>query len=141
MSDLIDRQKAIDAIEDYAKAANDNYEYDKEFGLLQAREILIKAPQYEQDCGDAISRERALKEMAFSDAIRTDDNILYVPLKDVKRHLQNLSSVQPEQVIPHRNYKNLLDYWCECGCYLGKKGEKNYCPDCGKRINWNGKTD
>ena len=49
--------------------------------------------------------------------------------------------VQPKQVIPHRNYKNLLAYWCECGCYLGIKGETNYCPDCGRKVNWNGRTD
>ncbi len=53
-----------------------------------------------------------------------------------------LPSVQPEQVIPHKKYKgNFLTYWCECGCYLGKKGEKNYCPDCGGKVNWNGRTD
>lgn len=50
-------------------------------------------------------------------------------------------SVQPKQVIPHKNYKNFLAYWCECGCYLGKKGEKNYCPDCGRRIDWNERVD
>lgn len=43
MSDLIDRQKAIDAIEDYAENANRSYKYDEEFGLLKAREILIEA--------------------------------------------------------------------------------------------------
>ena len=140
MSD-IDWQKAINDIEDCAEIANRSYKYDEELGLLKAREILIDA-QPVQDCGDAISRERALKEMTFSDAIRTDDNILYVPLKDVNKHLQNLPSVQPEQVIPHKKYKdNFLTYWCECGCYLGKRGEKNYCPDCGGKVNWNGRTD
>lgn len=43
MSDLIDRQKAIDDIEECAEIANRNYEYDREQGLLQAREILIEA--------------------------------------------------------------------------------------------------
>lgn len=41
-------------------------------------------------------------------------------------------------VIPHRNYKYLSDYWCECGWHLGKKGSVKYCADCGRRIDWNG---
>ena len=93
MSD-IDWQKAINDIEDCAEIANRNYEYDREQGLLQAREILIEA-QTVQDCGDAISRERAIKEMAFSDGMDVD-GILYVPLKDVNKHLRNLPSAQPE---------------------------------------------
>lgn len=41
-------------------------------------------------------------------------------------------------VIPHRNYKYLSDYWCECGWHLGKKGSVKYCSDCGRRIDWDG---
>ena len=40
-------------------------------------------------------------------------------------------------VIPHRNYKYLSDYWCECGWHLGKKGSVKYCADCGRKIDWN----
>lgn len=43
---------------------------------------------------------------------------------------------QPEEVIPHRNYKYLSDYWCECGNHLGKKGEVKFCSDCGKKVKW-----
>lgn len=43
MSDLIDRQSVIDAIDDYAEDANKNYEIDKELGLMQARNIVIEA--------------------------------------------------------------------------------------------------
>ena len=50
--------------------------------------------------------------------------------------LKNLPSVQPEEVIPHRNYKYLSDYWCECGWHLGKKGEVKYCSDCGRKVKW-----
>ena len=46
-------------------------------------------------------------------------------------------SAQPE-VIPHRNYKYLSDYWCECGWHLGKKGEVKYCAECGRKVNWHG---
>ena len=40
------------------------------------------------------------------------------------------------EAIPHRNYKYLSDYWCECGWHLGKKGDVKFCSDCGKRIKW-----
>ena len=43
---------------------------------------------------------------------------------------------QTESVIPHRNYKYLSDYWCKCGWHLGKMGDVNYCPNCGKRVQW-----
>lgn len=49
-----------------------------------------------------------------------------------------LPSAQPEEVIPHRNYKYLSDYWCECGWHLGKKGDVKYCAECGRKVNWNG---
>lgn len=47
-------------------------------------------------------------------------------------------SAQPDEVTPHRNYKYLSDYWCECGWHLGKKGDVNYCPNCGKKVKWDG---
>lgn len=53
--------------------------------------------------------------------------------------MNTLPSVQPEEVIPHRNYKYLSDYWCECGWHLGKKGEVKYCSDCGRKVNWDEK--
>ena len=43
---------------------------------------------------------------------------------------------QTKEVIPHRNYQYLSDYWCECGWHLGKKGEVKFCADCGRRIKW-----
>lgn len=52
--------------------------------------------------------------------------------------IRNLPSAQPEEVIPHRNYKYLSDYWCECGWHLGKKGEVKYCSECGRKVNWDG---
>lgn len=50
--------------------------------------------------------------------------------------LSNAPTAQPEEVIPHRNYKYLSDWWCECGWHLGKKGEVKYCSECGKKVNW-----
>ena len=43
---------------------------------------------------------------------------------------------QTKEAIPHRNYQYLLDYWCECGWHLGKKGDVKFCADCGRRIKW-----
>lgn len=37
---------------------------------------------------------------------------------------------------PHRNYQYLSDFWCECGWHLGKAGVYNYCPDCGRMVEW-----
>lgn len=58
--------------------------------------------------------------------------------KEIRIALKNMPSSQPEEVIPHRNYKYLSDYWCECGWHLGKKGEVKYCADCGRKVNWDG---
>ena len=52
--------------------------------------------------------------------------------------LEKLPSAQPEEVTPHRNYQYLSDYWCECGWHLGKMGDVNYCPNCGKKVKWDG---
>lgn len=43
---------------------------------------------------------------------------------------------QTKEAIPHRNYQYLLDYWCECGWHLGKKGDVKFCADCERRIKW-----
>lgn len=53
----------------------------------------------------------------------------------------NQPSAQTEEVIPHRNYKYLSDYWCECGWHLGKKGDVKYCADCGRKVNWDERLD
>ena len=50
--------------------------------------------------------------------------------------LSDLPSIQREEAVPHRNYKYLSDYWCECGNHLGKKGDVKYCSDCGKKVKW-----
>ena len=43
---------------------------------------------------------------------------------------------QTKEVIPHRNYQYLSDYWCECGWHLGKYNAVKFCADCGRKINW-----
>ena len=48
----------------------------------------------------------------------------------------NVGDIISREVIPHRNYKYLSDYWCECGWHLGKKYEVKYCSDCGRKVNW-----
>ena len=56
----------------------------------------------------------------------------------IERKLYDLPSAEPErkEVIPHKNYQYLSDYWCECGNHLGKKYEVTYCSDCGRKVNW-----
>lgn len=52
---------------------------------------------------------------------------------DAADALESLSKA----VIPHRNYENCHIYWCECGWFLRNKDQTpNYCPNCGKRIEW-----
>lgn len=74
---------------------------------------------------DLISRQ-ALYEYALNqkDKCVTPNDIMRFP------------SAQPEEVTPHRNYQYLSDYWCECGWHLGKMGDVNYCPNCGKKVKW-----
>lgn len=89
---------------------------------------------------DLISRERAIKEMAFSGGINVD-GILYVPLKDVNKHLQNLPSVQPERkkgrwkhvdpITEAISPKGWMPWYCsECGVGVGKH-QTTFCPNCG----------
>jgi len=52
--------------------------------------------------------------------------------------LKAVLSAEPEEVIPHRNYKYLSDFWCECGWHLGKKGDVKYCAECGRKVKWDG---
>ena len=83
---------------------------------------------------DCVERQAAMK-IRFSSGF-DHDGILFVPYRDVKEHLKKLPSVQPEEAVPHRNYKYLSDFWCECGNHLGKKGDVKYCSDCGKKVKW-----
>lgn len=48
------------------------------------------------------------------------------------------SIAHAKKVTPHRNYKYLSDYWCECGWHLGKKGDVKYCSECGRKVRWDG---
>ena len=55
-------------------------------------------PEREKTIGfmnDLISRKSALEGMSFSNGLEVD-GILYVPLRDVRKHLRNLQSIQPE---------------------------------------------
>ena len=76
---------------------------------------------------DLISRQGAID--ALGDAhFKNYGNAIMV--------IQALPSAYPKEVIPHRNYNYLSDYWCECGWHLGKKGEVKYCSECGRKVNW-----
>ena len=82
---------------------------------------------------DLISRQRAVDAISsmFAPTPTQKDMV-----EDCLEIIDNLPSVQPEEAIPHRNYKYLSDYWCACGWHLGKKGAVKYCADCGRKVNW-----
>jgi hypothetical protein len=84
--------------------------------------------------GDMISRQDAI-DYLISKANRIGA-YGYISTKEIYDYLSGLPSAEPEEVIPHRNYKYLSAFWCECGNYLGKKGEVIYCSDCGRKVNW-----
>lgn len=102
--------------------------------LRDAVDVAIKALEAHTD-GDTISRQAAidLVEGLESAWLKGEIDLLY---PKVVKGLIGLPSAQPEEVIPHRNYKYLSDYWCECGWHLGKKGEVKYCSECGRKVNW-----
>lgn len=69
------------------------------------------------------SRKRALEKMTFSNGINVD-GILYVPLKDVNKHLQNLPPAQPE-IIRCKDCK----YWKDSdGAYRRGFDAESKCP-------------
>ena len=98
MSD-IDWQKAINDIEDCAEIANRNYEYDREQGLLQAREILIEAqPVQPEKLTDAEQRifltamgreEKVCKEIDEKNPNEEpyEDSLVYV-CKEIERKVK-----------------------------------------------------
>ena len=59
---------------------------------------------------DLISRKRALEEMTFSCGIE-QDGVLYVPLRDVNKHLKNLPSEAYLQTIATERYEDLCKYF------------------------------
>ena len=93
---------------------------------------------------DLISRQAAIKYLMANMNWYDEDG--YESDEDYKREcitelINGVPSAQSEEVIPHRNYKYLSDYWCECGWHLGKKGEVKYCSECGRKVNWDECTD
>lgn len=63
----------------------------------------------------------------------SEDDCRSILLKDAADALEAISKT----VIPHRNYEHCHIYWCECGWFLRNKDQTpNYCPNCGKRIEW-----
>ena len=90
---------------------------------------------------DLIDRQAAIEALAkfVPYAICDESTESYTNgLTDAYNLICQLPSAQPEEVTPHRNYQYLSDYWCECGWHLGKMGDVNYCPNCGKKVKWDG---
>ncbi len=61
---------------------------------------------------DLISRKSALEGMSFSEGLEAD-GILYVPLRDVRKYLRNLPSVQPEPCVDAVSRKDAIKDVCD----------------------------
>ena len=85
----------------------------------------------------AIDADKLLSERMKSKYYHLPNGDIAIPIIDIE-NAPTIEPAQPEEVIPHRNYKYLSDYWCECGWHLGKKGEVKYCSECGRKVNWDG---
>ena len=147
MSDLISRHAVIDAI----KNSDVFVFYDNDTQVDDAIEIAIRSTKK-----SAINAISELLPSAQPERLTDDDfETIRIHLNAFKETLCNqrrwkeaeeyqciidrfmaFASAQPEEVIPHRNYKYLSDFWCECGNHLGKKGDVKYCSDCGKKMKW-----
>lgn len=80
---------------------------------------------------DLISRQAAL-EIKVSDGYNVD-GILYVPFKDVYKHLKTISSVHPEQKTGR--WIDMDDHvMCSCCGATHYGADKNYCPNCGAKM-------
>lgn len=92
-------------------------------------------------CTDERTEDMISRQAAIDRFVKLGD--YYNGRDEVKRGIHqciavayDLPSAQPKEVIPHRNYKYLSDYWCACGWHLGKKGDVKYCAVCGRKVNW-----
>ena len=118
--------------------------YWEDANVEKALEVAISV--LESQDGDTISRQAAIDTIKDTDVCvcysenESVDDVIDSAIRATKgsviASIEQLPSAQPEEVIPHRNYKYLSDYWCECGWHLGKKGEVKYCADCGRKVNW-----
>lgn len=86
---------------------------------------------------DLISRQAAIDAADRADYTGLAVEDVKKVTDEVVKELKKLPSAQPE-VVPHRNYQYLSDYWCECGWHLGKKNDVRYCSNCGRKVKWDG---
>ena len=86
-------------------------------------------------CTDTISRQDAYDTL--TDYYHHTTQTQHDALRDALSRVPSAQS-KPREVVPHRNYHYLSDYWCKCGWHLGKKGDVKHCPDCGRKVIWDG---
>ena len=143
MDDLISRKAAIEALSDgalvnYQAAGHNN-------GLVKAIDVIKGLPSTQPTqtnmpntlkALDCVSRQAAISNIKNGFHWETVNGIMaQAVLKQVIHDIEIMPSAQPVEVTPHRNYKYLSDYWCECGNHLGKKGTATFCSDCGRKVN------
>ena len=150
MSDLIRRRAAIDAVHKNYDTILD-FKSDGHTVADSFEDIINALPSAQPDIpdtnvGDMISRQAAIDTLltlgfvwddGLSDVEKEElDYAIHGMIMAYKERIDQLPSAQPEEVIPHRNYMYLSDFWCECGWHLGKKDSVKYCANCGKKVKW-----
>ena len=143
MSDLISRQKAIDAIE-FEKVYMTAYEngvdkgnplalYNK--GLDDAIKVIKNAPTIEVSTKNLISRQNVV------DALELGLDNDYVDATELLEYVKSLPSVEPEErtakVKTIAYSYTVYDCNGECdNCGQSVDEEWDYCPSCGARLEW-----
>ena len=134
--DSIDRQAAIDAIENA---------FDRETILNRfVRKIAISAvrklPSAQQEpCEDAVSRKMAMDAITASTPYCVVPDDYHISVVDMEFRISTLPSVTPKQRTGHWIEYRCDMYICsECdNVYTDLSGERygmNYCPNCGARM-------
>lgn len=86
-------------------------------------------------CGDE-KNEWCVRE-TYKCPLWNEDRITDECKADLMLAAADALEAKSKAVIPHRNYENLNLYWCDCGWFLRNRDKTpNYCPNCGKRIEW-----
>lgn len=145
MSDLIDRQAAIEALKQQAETMSEwsNRYAEQRKGILTAVNIVEDLPPAQLGTNlaevgtDCISRQQAIDAVYKCSDIFVGDMPVMVVKADAYEALAQLPSAQPERKMGKWIYKTDLitaptGYW-ECSeCKEGRLlYEENFCPHCG----------
>lgn len=114
--------------------------YEERYGEHMEKHECVSYEVKTHEESDYISRKAAIEGMRFTDGYM-NDNVLYVPIRDVRKHLRELPSVHPGgkvgRWIPVNPQKDVTDTF-KCSVCGGLAFEENYtylciydyCPWC-----------